>query len=104
MRISDWSSDVCSSDLAHPEAAGPEFHQQSLKGWEHTMAVSLRSVFLSMKHEIAHMIDHGGGAIANVTSLAARLLVGVSGEAHAAAKAGLIRRNTLAAGTYRAPG
>src|SRR3546814_6957540 len=46
---------------AHPEAAGPEFHQQSLKGLEHNMAVSLRSVFLSMKHEIAHMNDHGGG-------------------------------------------
>src|SRR3546814_3022438 len=34
---------------AHPEAAGPEFHQQSLKGWEHTMEVILRSVFLDRK-------------------------------------------------------
>src|SRR3546814_634185 len=85
---------------AHPEAAGPEFHQQSLKGWEHTMAVSLRSVFLSMKHEIAHMIDHGGGAIANVTSLAAMLYVGVSGAAYAASKAGVIRLTKFAAVTY----
>src|SRR3546814_15982938 len=100
MRISDWSSDVCSSDLAHPEAAGPEFHQQSLKGWEHTMSVSLRSVFLSMKHEIAHMIDHGGGAIANVTSLAAMLYVGVSGAAYEASKAGVIRPTTFDAVTY----
>ncbi len=85
---------------AHPEAAGPEFHTQSLKGWEHTMAVSLRSTFLSLKHEIAHMIDHGGGAIANVTSLAAMLYVGVSGAAYAASKAGVIRLTKFAAVTY----
>src|SRR6202034_1314901 len=53
----------------HPGAAGPEFHMQSLLSWEATLAVSLRSVFLSMKHEIAYMIGHGGGAICNVTSL-----------------------------------
>src|SRR3546814_10013381 len=64
------------------------------------MAVSLRSVFLSMKHEIAHMIDHGGGAIANVTSLAAMLYVGVSGAAYAASKAGVIRLTKFAAVTY----
>lgn len=85
---------------AHPEAAGPEFHLQSLEGWEHTMAVSLRSVFLSMKYEIAHMIDHGGGAIANVTSLAALLYVGVSGAAYAASKAGVVRLTKFAAVTY----
>src|SRR3546814_13110381 len=46
---------------AHPEAAGPEFPQQSLKGREHTMAGSLRSVFLARKHETAHILQHGGG-------------------------------------------
>ena len=43
----------------HPGAAGPEFHQQSLASWEATLAVSLRSTFLSMKHEIARMIAAG---------------------------------------------
>ena len=85
---------------AHPEAAGPEFHLQSLAGWEWTQAVSLRSVFLSMKHEIAHMIDHGGGAIANVTSLAALLHVPVSGAAYAASKAGVVRLTKFAAVNY----
>jgi NAD(P)-dependent dehydrogenase (short-subunit alcohol dehydrogenase family) len=85
---------------AHRDAAGPEFHQQSLESWEHTQAVSLRSVFLSMKHEIAYMIDHGGGAICNVTSLAALLYVGASGAAYAAAKAGVVRLTKFAAVSY----
>jgi len=85
---------------AHRDASGPEFHQQSLESWEHTQAVSLRSVFLSMKYEIAHMIEHGGGAIANVTSLAALLYVGASGAAYAAAKAGVIRLTKFAAVSY----
>src|ERR1700734_3360520 len=33
------------------DAAGPELHRQSVLGWDATLAVSLRSTFLSMKHE-----------------------------------------------------
>ena len=84
----------------HPGAAGPEFHMQSLLSWEATLAVSLRSVFLSMKHEIAYMIDHGGGAICNVTSLSGLLHVPESGAAYAAAKAGVIRLTKFAAINY----
>lgn len=85
---------------AHRDASGPEFHQQSLESWEHTQAVSLRSVFLSMKYEIAHMIENGGSRIANVTSLAALLYIGASGAAYAAAKAGVIRLTQFAAVSY----
>jgi NAD(P)-dependent dehydrogenase (short-subunit alcohol dehydrogenase family) len=85
---------------AHRDASGPDFHQQSLESWEHTQAVSLRSVFLSMKHEIAYMIDHGGGVICNVTSLAALLYVAASGAAYAAAKAGVVRLTKFAAVSY----
>ena len=85
---------------AHRDASGPEFHQQSLESWEHTHAVSLRSVFLSMKYEIAHMIDNGGGVIANVTSLAGMLYVDAAGAAYAAAKAGVIRLTKFAAVSY----
>jgi NAD(P)-dependent dehydrogenase (short-subunit alcohol dehydrogenase family) len=85
---------------AHRDASGPDFHQHSLESWEHTQAVSLRSVFLSMKHEIAYMIDHGGGAICNVTSLAALLYVAASGAAYAAAKAGVVRLTKFAAVSY----
>lgn len=89
---------------AHAQASGAEFHAQSLESWEHTQAVTLRSVFLSMKHEIAHMIEHGGGAIVNVTSLAGMLYVGPAGAAYAAAKAGVIRLTKFAAVSYAARG
>jgi NAD(P)-dependent dehydrogenase (short-subunit alcohol dehydrogenase family) len=84
----------------HPGAAGPEFHQQSLASWEATLAVSLRSTFLSMKHEITHMIANGGGVICNVTSLSGLLHVPESGAAYAAAKAGVIRLSKFAAINY----
>ena len=84
----------------HPGAAGPEFHQQSLASWEATLAVSLRSTFLSMKHEIARMIANGGGVICNVTSLSGLLHVPESGAAYAAAKAGVIRLSKFAAINY----
>lgn len=82
------------------DAYGPEFHQQSLEGWDGTVAVSLRSVFLSMKYEIAHMIEHGGGTIANVASLSGMLYVPDSGAAYSAAKAGVIQLTRFAALTY----
>jgi NAD(P)-dependent dehydrogenase (short-subunit alcohol dehydrogenase family) len=85
---------------AHPQASGADFHTQSLESWEHTMAVTLRSVFLSMKHEIAHMIGHGGGSIVNVTSLAGMLYVGPAGAAYAASKAGVTRLTKFAAVSY----
>ncbi|MER5997851.1 SDR family oxidoreductase [Nonomuraea angiospora] len=36
--------------------------------WDTALAVNLKGVFLSMKHEIAHMRAHGGGVIVNVAS------------------------------------
>lgn len=85
---------------AHPESSGPEFHLQSAKGWDWTQAVTLRSVFLAMKHEITHMIAHGGGAICNVSSLAGMLYNPDGGAAYAASKAGVIRLTKFAAVTY----
>lgn len=85
---------------AHRDAAGAEFHAQSLESWDWTVAVSLRSVFLSMKHEISHMLAQGGGVITNVTSLAGMLYVPAAGAAYAAAKAGVIQLTKFAAHNY----
>jgi NAD(P)-dependent dehydrogenase (short-subunit alcohol dehydrogenase family) len=82
------------------DASGPEFHAQSLEAWEATQAVSLRSTFLSMKHEIAWMVENGGGAIVNVSSLSGMLYVPESGASYAAAKAGVIQLTKFAAVTY----
>jgi NAD(P)-dependent dehydrogenase (short-subunit alcohol dehydrogenase family) len=85
---------------AHPDSAGPEFHQQSVAAFDHTIAICLRSTFLCLKHEIAHMIDHGGGAICNVTSLAGMLYNGWGGVGYGSGKAAVIRLTKFAAVSY----
>ena len=84
----------------HPGASGPEFHQQSLEAFEYTIMICLRTTFLCLKHEIAHMIDHGGGAIANVTSLAGMLYNSFGGAGYGSSKAAVIRLTKFAAVSY----
>ena len=38
--------------------------------WDHNINVNLKSVWLCMKYEILYMVEHGGGAIVNTSSLA----------------------------------
>lgn len=101
--VSEWGGLHLAANVvgdAHPGSAGPEFHAQELEAWEHTLAVTLRSTFLCLKHEIAHMIDHGGGAIANVTSLAGMMHNAWGGAAYGSAKAAVIRLTKFAAVSY----
>lgn len=57
--------------------------------FDQVVAVDLKGVFLSMKHEIAYMRAHGGGAIVNMASnIGAHLRLPGTG-AYAAAKAGV---------------
>jgi NAD(P)-dependent dehydrogenase (short-subunit alcohol dehydrogenase family) len=89
---------------ADPDGAGPDLHTRTLEGWHGTLALSLDSTFLCLKHEIAHMIEHGGGAIANVSSLAGVLYEPNSGPAYSAAKAGVIQLTKFAAVRYAEQG
>jgi NAD(P)-dependent dehydrogenase (short-subunit alcohol dehydrogenase family) len=57
--------------------------------WNDVLSTNLTGMFLSLKHEIAHMRDHGGGTIVNVSSN-----IGSHGRrsglaAYAASKAGV---------------
>jgi NAD(P)-dependent dehydrogenase (short-subunit alcohol dehydrogenase family) len=38
--------------------------------WDQVVDVDLKGVFLSLKHELAHMVPAGGGAIVNMASVA----------------------------------
>ncbi len=44
-------------------------HETSLTHWDALMGVNLTGVFLSMKHEIPAMLETGGGAIVNTSSI-----------------------------------
>lgn len=81
-------------------ANGPELHLKSVEGWDATVALCLRSTFLGLKHEITHMIDHGGGSIVNVSSLGGISYVPECGGAYSAAKAGVIQLTKVAAVNY----
>ncbi|UBU13153.1 SDR family NAD(P)-dependent oxidoreductase [Nonomuraea gerenzanensis] len=72
--------------------------------WDDVLAVNLKGVFLSMKHEIAHMRAHGGGVIVNVSSnLGAHWrLAGAS--AYAASKAAVSHLTRAAARDHIADG
>ncbi len=86
---------------AHPEdKPGNTLHTTSEDAYHGTMAISLDSVFLLMKRQVGQMIDQGGGAIVNVSSMAA-----VAAEKHATlaygmAKAALNHLTRFAAADY----
>lgn len=67
--------------------------------WDQTTDVTLKGVWLCMKYQIPAMLENGGGAIVNISSLA-----GIQGEVfqapYAAAKAGVIGLTKTAAGEY----
>ena len=73
--------------------------QESEEFWDRTNAINLKSLYLSMKHEIPAMIKAGGGAIVNTSSVAG--LFGEPGaSAYAAAKHGVIGMTQTAALEY----
>jgi NAD(P)-dependent dehydrogenase (short-subunit alcohol dehydrogenase family) len=67
--------------------------------FDETLAVDLKGIFLSMKHEIAHMLQSGGGAIVNNASIAG-LIAEPGISAYVAAKHGVVGLSKAAAVEY----
>lgn len=68
--------------------------------FDRVIAVNMRGVFLCMKHEIRQMLQHGGGAIVNASSIAG-LIGGKWGTvAYNASKSGVIGLTRVAAVEY----
>ena len=67
--------------------------------FDKTLAVDLKGIFLCMKHEVAHMLQHGGGAIVNNASIAG-LIAEPGISAYIAAKHGVIGLSKAAAVEY----
>jgi NAD(P)-dependent dehydrogenase (short-subunit alcohol dehydrogenase family) len=43
-------------------------HETPTEHWRKVMSVNVDGVFFCMKYELAHMVEHGGGAIVNASS------------------------------------
>jgi NAD(P)-dependent dehydrogenase (short-subunit alcohol dehydrogenase family) len=84
-------------------AATSRLHECPDELWERVIAVNLRGVFLSMKHELAQMLTARAGVIVNIASIA-----GVAGipelGAYAASKHGVLGLTKTAALEYAADG
>jgi NAD(P)-dependent dehydrogenase (short-subunit alcohol dehydrogenase family) len=80
-------------DYAHNNVGIAEkptpLHETTEKQWDTVVDANLKGTFLCMKHEIKYMIEHGGGAIVNTSSIAG--LIGAPGmPGYVASKHGLI--------------
>ncbi|MEX5261547.1 SDR family NAD(P)-dependent oxidoreductase [Kocuria sp. CPCC 205263] len=89
-------------DFAHNNAGvlvGGFLADTTEEDFDKIIAVDLKGVFLAMKEEINHMMEHGGGAIINTASEAG--LVGTpQAGAYVAAKHGVVGLTKTAAGEY----
>lgn len=63
----------------------------SIDDWDHTVALNLRSVFLTCRAAIPALKRSKAGRIVNVASISGRTVHGPSSPAYAAAKAGVIQ-------------
>jgi NAD(P)-dependent dehydrogenase (short-subunit alcohol dehydrogenase family) len=80
-------------------AAGRKTHEWADESFDRMVQVNLKGVWLCMKHEIIHMLGHGGGTIVNTGSIAG--LVGLpTSSAYVAAKHGVLGLTKTAALEY----
>jgi len=66
--------------------------------WDHVMAVNVKSIVLASKHAIPHMIEGGGGAIINISSIAG--LRANSSTPYTASKAAVVGLTKSMAGDH----
>ena len=108
---------VACNSAAVSRGSGP-IHGFTREVFYQTLALCLTNTFLCMKYEIAHMLEHGGGSIVNISSNAS-LRGQPYNTAYAAAKSGVnlltkssaseyghkgIRINAVSPGVIRTPG
>jgi 2,5-dichloro-2,5-cyclohexadiene-1,4-diol dehydrogenase 1 len=74
-----------------------------LAQWKRNLDVNLTGIFLCMKHEIAYMLAHGGGAVVNTSSTAGAVGIATSAD-YVSAKHGVVGVTRAAAVDYSGKG
>lgn len=83
---------------------GAGLAELSREDWDWTLAVSITSTFLAMKHEVPVMLARGGGTIVNTASMSGKIFTDAANAAYSAAKAGVVHLSHYAACAYGAQG
>lgn len=74
------------------------------RDWDLVQRVNLKSMFLTCKHTLPHLLEQGGGAIVNVSSVASIRWTGVPLLSYSASKAGVNQLTQSIAVEYAARG
>jgi NAD(P)-dependent dehydrogenase (short-subunit alcohol dehydrogenase family) len=72
--------------------------------WARIIGVNLTGVWLCLKHELRHMVSHGGGCIVNTSSTAGLGPAVSSGAAYSASKHGVVGLTVTAAREFAGHG
>ncbi|MCH7865812.1 MAG: SDR family oxidoreductase [Proteobacteria bacterium] len=81
--------DVLHNNVGIVEVGGPV--ETTEESWDRVIAVNLKSMFLTCKHVLPLMVDQGGGAIVNISSITAIRYLGVPYIAYSSTKAAIIQ-------------
>ena len=76
-----------------------DVHEIDIADWAQVIEINLTGIFHSMKAELTHMLEHGGGAIVNMASTAG-LMAHAGRAAYSASKHGIVGLTRSAAVEY----
>jgi len=96
----DWAVNNAGITL-HEKLRAAEITEEQ---WRRVLDVDLTGVFLSMRAEIPAMLERGGGAIVNISSVAGLVGSSAADAAYSAAKHGIIGLTKTAALDYATEG
>jgi NAD(P)-dependent dehydrogenase (short-subunit alcohol dehydrogenase family) len=94
--------DVLVNNVGGSAAGGPV--EMSEEVWDSQIDYNLKSVFLTCKHVLPHMVPAGRGAIVNMASTSGLRWTGSAQIAYAATKAGVIQMGRVMAVQYAKQG
>jgi NAD(P)-dependent dehydrogenase (short-subunit alcohol dehydrogenase family) len=94
--------DVLINNVGGSAKGGPVEMDEEV--WDAQINLNLKSVFLTCKHVLPHMLAQGSGAIVNISSTSGMRWTGAAQIAYAATKAGVIQFSRVLAVQYAKQG